>query len=221
MHCDALHCTATHCNALQRTATHCNILVRWLGVSYRMIRTGVCCQDVLEDEISLMTWHVSFICDMTHTLCDMTRSYVTWRMAWARRWGTPLTNALCHIWMFERTWLIHMSCMLIHMSYGIYDSLICHVTYACARGWVLSHMNESCYSWMSHVIYIWVMSNMHEGCHVWIWHVKYEWGMSHMNELCHIHRSHVAEDLLEHVCACCLFWQLLHCNTYRGHIMRT
>ena len=48
----------------------------------------------------------------------------------------------------------------------------------------MSHMNESCLIWMSHVAYEWVMSHMNESCLIWMSHVSYEWAMSHMNESC-------------------------------------
>jgi len=72
----------------------------------------------------------------------------------------------------------------------------------------MSHMNESCHIWMSHVTYEWVMSHMNESCHIWmshhmkeschIWmsHVTYEWVMSHMNEPCHVILSQVSQALV-------------------------
>jgi len=39
----------------------------------------------------------------------------------------------------------------------------------------VTHMNESCHIWMSHVTYEWVMSHMNESCHIWMSHVTYEW----------------------------------------------
>ena len=59
-------------------------------------------------------------------------------------------------------------------------SLVCvnGSSFACActfmydlRRWVMSHMNESCLIWMSHVSYEWVMSHMNESCLIWINHV--------------------------------------------------
>ena len=84
----------------------------------------------------------------------------------------------------------------------IYD-----MTLSCAVTWlVMSHLNESCPIWMSHVPsewvmshlnescpYEWVMSHMNESCPIWMSHVTYEWGMSHtdgslshMSASCHI-----------------------------------
>jgi len=40
---------------------------------------------------------------------------------------------------------------------------------------VMSHMNESCPIWMSHVTYKWFMSHMNESCHIWMSHVTCEW----------------------------------------------
>jgi len=46
--------------------------------------------------------------------------------------------------------------------------------------WVMSHVNESCQTWMSHVTSEWVMSHVNESCHTWMSHV------SHMNAGCHV-----------------------------------
>jgi len=87
----------------------------------------------------------------------------------------------------------------------------------------MSHMNESCHTWMSHVTHEWVMSqawichvtHMKESCHTWIQMLRFvrwlshransEWVMSHtwmshvthMNESCHTHEwvmSHMNES---------------------------
>jgi len=82
--------------------------------------------------------------------------------------------------------------------------------------WVMSHMNQSCHMWMSHVTYDSVMPRMNQSCHVemsrmqwrvlaffFTWHltwlhrgggmshVTYESVMSYVNESCHIWISHV------------------------------
>ena len=78
--------------------------------------------------------------------------------------------------------------------------------------WVMSHTNESCHIWMSHVAhegvmshmsqlqrlmqYEWVMSqiwvrhvtHIHESCHIWMSHV------THMNESCQIGKSHITYE---------------------------
>jgi len=38
----------------------------------------------------------------------------------------------------------------------------------------MSHTNESCHLWMSHITYKWVMSHMNELYHIWMSHVTYE-----------------------------------------------
>jgi len=53
--------------------------------------------------------------------------------------------------------------------------------------WVMSHMIESCFRWMSHVTFDWVTSDINVPSS----HVRYEWVMSHMNETCHIETSRV------------------------------
>ena len=58
----------------------------------------------------------------------------------------------------------------------------------------MSHMNESCLIWMSHVSYEWVMSHMNESCLLWISHVSHEWVMSHINESCLMWMSHVTYE---------------------------
>jgi len=56
----------------------------------------------------------------------------------------------------------------IWMSHGTYE-------------WVMSHMNESCHIWLSHVIH---------SCHIWMSHGTYKWVMVHMNESRHTCMSH-------------------------------
>ena len=80
-----------------------------------------------------------------------------------------------------------------------------HVTHE----WVMSHMNETCHTYMevmtevgtiSHVTCKWVTSHMNESCHIWMSHVTYEWVRSHMNESCHIWMSHVTyERVMSHM----------------------
>jgi len=73
--------------------------------------------------------------------------------------------------------------------------------------WVMSHVNESCHIWMSHVTYERVMSRIHRNfprlwwrtrglrrvTPQWVGHVPYEWVMSHMNESCHVY-TETSED---------------------------
>ena len=48
----------------------------------------------------------------------------------------------------------------------------------------MSHMNESCHIWMSHVTYEWIVAHMNESCLIWTCHVSYERFMSRMNGSC-------------------------------------
>ena len=75
--------------------------------------------------------------------------------------------------------------------------------YHVPNGWVMSHMDESCPTWISdatikharasivlvriyyHVTQGWVMSHMDESCPIWMSHVPHGWGMSHVNKWCH------------------------------------
>jgi len=82
--------------------------------------------------------------------------------------------------------------------------------------WVMSHMNDSCPIWMSHVPYEWVMSHVNEACLIltmneaWMRHVPYEWGMSHMNEACPIWMRHVPYEWgMSHMNEACLLWLCL------------
>jgi len=85
---------------------------------------------------------------------------------------------------------------------------------------IMSHMNESCHIWMSHVtsnesrykrVY---PRSLKESCHIWrsqwvIWmrHVTYEWVMSHMTGSCHICMSHVTyEWVMSPVNESCHIW---------------
>ena len=45
--------------------------------------------------------------------------------------------------------------------------------------WVMSHVNESCHTWISHVIYGRVMSHVNESCHIRLSHSTHEWVTSH------------------------------------------
>jgi len=49
-----------------------------------------------------------------------------------------------------------------------------------------------CTIWkMRHIIYQRVMSHLNESCDTWISHVTYEWVVSHLNESCHMWMSHL------------------------------
>jgi len=69
-----------------------------------------------------------------------------------------------------------------------------------AYEWVMSHMNESCLVWTSHVTHEWVMSHMSESCLIWMSHVSYESVMSHMSE------SYFYKSVISHTNESCLTW---------------
>ena len=56
---------------------------------------------------------------------------------------------------------------------------------------VMSHIEDSCHTWMSHCTYKWVMSPMNESSYMWRSHVTYEPVMSHMNESRHMWMRYV------------------------------
>ena len=137
---------------------------------------------------------------------------------------------------FNRMWHNSSICHTSHTNMPCNKKAIttrhmwqCHIICEC----VMSHMNESCHIWMSHVTYhkskyywqglqsvkrvvckglcsmneSWLMSHMDEACHIWISCVTYEWVMSHMNESCRIWMSRVTyEWVVAHVNESCHIW---------------
>jgi len=129
----------------------------------------------------------------------------------------------CLIWMSHviYKWVTLNMCDMTHsqVTRHVYDEWVMyHASYlneSChAYEWVMSHMNESCLIWMSHVTYEWIcvtwlihkwhviymtnescithriwmshVTHMNESCLIWMSHVSYEWVMSHMNKPCHV-----------------------------------
>jgi len=113
--------------------------------------------------------HDSFICEtwLIH-MWDMTHSYVR------------QDSFICETWIPHA--IIRVTC-LTWMSPVIYRSVlwIVHVT----------HMNEACHVWMSHIKFRWVVSHVKESYHVWMSHVTCEWVVSHLDASCHICTNHV------------------------------
>jgi len=100
--------------------------------------------------------------------------------------------------------------------------------------WVMSHMNEWCHIWMSHVTYEWVMSHMNEWCHICacvichlgMRHVINGWVMSHLwiSHVTHVKESrHTCERVMAQVNESCLqqptcFYLLLPLQYVRTHM---
>jgi len=53
--------------------------------------------------------------------------------------------------------------------------------------WDMSHVNESCRTWMRHVTHEWIMLHMTESC-------QCEWVISYINETCRIWMRHVTRE---------------------------
>ena len=109
-----------------------------------------------------------------------------------------------------------------------------HLAYIAGRvypeyEWVMSHMNESCHAWMSHVTYAWVMEHTNTSRHTSrgtfirlhayrIYHT-YEWVMSHRNESWHIQICHVTHDMSpSHNCTRLAYITRRAYHTYDGVI---
>jgi len=128
-------------------------------------------------------WHDSSIGDVT--LSYVTHSYMTWHIHRSHIMTQSYVTWLNHLWRDSVTtrieWLL------------FFKMDIC---WACLKDsfplryeWVMSHMNESCPIWMSHVciaarccVNEWVLSHVNVSCSTWMSHVPCDWVMSHMNE---------------------------------------
>jgi len=85
-------------------------------------------------------------------------------------------------------------------------------------GGVMSHMNESCHIWKSHVEYEGVVSHMNETCHIvshmnaschtWLSRNTYEWFKSHMNDRTSYFCG-AYERVMSHVNGSCHAWTVL------------
>ena len=67
------------------------------------------------------------------------------------------------------------------MSHVTHGRVISHMSWAefecetATSSCVVSHMNESCHIWLSHVTQKWVVSHMNASCDTWISHVIKMW----------------------------------------------
>jgi len=63
---------------------------------------------------------------------------------------------------------------------------------AVTHEWVISHTDESCHIWMSHV------TEMNDPCHTWKGAITHEWVVSHMNG-CPMHKWVMSREWMSHV----------------------
>jgi len=87
-----------------------------------------------------------------------------------------------------------------------YGRVMSHVNQSCLiwmshviHGWIMLHIHNACQIWMSHVTYEWVMTRMNKPLHIWMSHVSYKWIMSRIQESCHIELSHITSGTYESV----------------------
>ena len=108
---------------------------------------------------------------------------------------SPLHSSICHCVTYE--WVI----LLMYEKFP-QKRVVFYINTPIWYEWVMSHINESCRIWMSHVTYEWVMSHMNESCSMS--HVPRVWAMflmyekvpqrrvtSHMNKSYSVWMSHV------------------------------
>jgi len=93
-----------------------------------------------------------------------------------------------------------VSDMMLHICHVTWMSQ-CHITHE----WVMSHMNKSFRSWMSHVTFACVVlqdlslgGGQDESRHIWVSEVTYEGVASHMRESCHIFVCHESRPVAWH-----------------------
>ena len=118
-----------------------------------------------------------------------------------KRMNVKSSSANRRAWMSSRPLPSFWMCVFTCVRVGVVDMKISRDVYV-GESWDLyefmSQTDESCQTWMSHVICEWVMSHVNESCHMWMSHVTCEWVMSHVNEhvtsqwvVSHIWMSHV------------------------------
>ena len=128
-------------------------------------------------------FHHSFMCETTHYVsCGCTK------------WVLPHSCAiwLIHVWHDSSMCLVAApsECCLIHVGHDLFMrdilTFVRHDSFMCVRHhtwvWVMSNINTSCHTWISHVSHGWVKSYMNESCHTWMSHVTHGRVMSHMDE---------------------------------------
>ena len=132
--------------------------------------------------------HVTFEWVMSHLneSCHTWMSHVTKELSKdSEPWA-----CICHRWFFKRALkLVALLCKEIcNLSLGLLLSqMIFQKRPELAT--IMSHINESCHIWMSHVTHDWVMSQKS-----FYKRPTFATIMSHMNDSCHIWMSHLTKD---------------------------
>jgi len=186
----------THCNTLQHTATHCNTLQHTTCCPYFLHTNAAltCYIWIWIRNVWLLlwiTWHFTY-----SYVAWMLPSHVTYEFEFVMSCYSSEVSDISHIHMWHECCphMLHMNskfqCLVTLMKYLTFHKFIrdmSHVNFYIKNSncsclitrmnclSVMSHMNESCHIWMSHVTYEWVMSHMNESCHIWMSHVTYEW----------------------------------------------
>jgi len=132
------------------------------------------------------------------------RLYYNWRFCSTLRhtaihWNTPQRSAP-HCNTSIHTFLADFI-FLSSVRFSLFCAFIsaCHVTHK----WAVSHMNESCHTWMSHVTHEWVMSHMDESCRTWICHVRRKYVTSPSTRF-FLFYAFISVGLHECVCHTCM-----------------
>jgi len=177
--------------------------------------------------------HVISIWVMSHLggSCHIWMSHVTseWVMSHLNEschiWMSHVTfervmlhlNESCHIWMSHVTYEWVTCKAAFNSRSSLFLTWIRHVTYA-------SNMHKPCHIYMSHVTYTWVMSRMNESYDTWISHVTRDLCMCDMNhELClrctsrtRCDSSFASSSYLTWICHVTYAWAVSH--IYISHV---
>jgi len=113
----------------------------------------------------------------THEVCKLCLTY---------EWEMPLNpkHEVC-TWCREMKYVcyvthINKTCHATH-AFAFKGARMSHATHEC----VMSNIQESCHTWMSHVKYTGVMPHMNESYQIYRSHATHEWVMSNIQESCH------------------------------------